>query len=129
VKQKLVAIAVSLTVALIRNLFEEWRFVPEVESMSRPVFSTRTGRLSLWLGGAALALFAFVRITREYIEGDVGAMNRTIVLAVARMRTPWLTITAIDVTALGSITPVRCHVKAVRALSIGNQRRRTGLFT
>ena len=70
------------------------------------MFSTRTGRLSLWLGGAALALFAFVRITREYIEGDVGAMDRTILLAVARMRTPWLTTTAIDVTALGSITLV-----------------------
>lgn len=74
--------------------------------MSRAVFSTRTGRLSLWLGGAALALFAFVRITREYIEGDVGAMDRTIMLAVARVRTPWLTIAAIDVTALGSITLV-----------------------
>jgi undecaprenyl-diphosphatase len=74
--------------------------------MSRPVFWTRTGHLSLWLGGAALALFAFVRITREYIEGDVGAMDRTILLAVARMRTPWLTTTAIDVTALGSITLV-----------------------
>jgi undecaprenyl-diphosphatase len=74
--------------------------------MSRAVFSTRAWRLSLWLGGAALALFAFVRITREYIEGDVGAMDRTIMLAVARMRTPWLTIAAIDVTALGSITLV-----------------------
>jgi len=74
--------------------------------MSRPLFPARTGRLSLWLGGAALALFAFVRITREYIEGDVGAMDRTIALAVARMRTPWLTIAAIDVTALGSITLV-----------------------
>jgi undecaprenyl-diphosphatase len=74
--------------------------------MSRPLLSTRAGRLSLWLAGAALALFAFVRITREYIEGDVGAMDRTIVLAVARMRMPWLTSTAIDVTALGSTTLV-----------------------
>jgi undecaprenyl-diphosphatase len=106
VKQKPVATAVSLTVAPIHNLFEGWRFVPEVESMSRPVFSTRTGRLSLWLGGAALALFAFVRITREYIEGDVGAVDRVIVLAVARTRAPWLTAAAMDVTALGSITLV-----------------------
>lgn len=74
--------------------------------MSRPLFSTRAGRLSLWLGGAALALFSFVRITREYIEGDVGSVDRTIVLAVTRMRTPWLTIAAFDVTALGSITLV-----------------------
>jgi len=74
--------------------------------MSRPLFSARAGSLCLWLGGATLAFFAFVRITREYIEGDVSAMDRTIVLAVARMRTPWLTIAAIDVTALGSITLV-----------------------
>ena len=84
----------------------ECKLFPGVESMSRALFSARAGRLSLWLAGAALALFAFVRITREYIEGDVGAMDRTIVLAVARMRMPWLTSTAIDVTALGSTTLV-----------------------
>jgi undecaprenyl-diphosphatase len=74
--------------------------------MSRPLFSARAGRLSLWLAGAALAILAFVRITRELIEGDVSALDRAILLAVARTRTPWLTITAIDVTALGSITLV-----------------------
>jgi hypothetical protein len=40
------------------------------------------------------------------IEGDVSAVDRAILLAVARARTPWLTIAAIDVTALGSITLV-----------------------
>jgi undecaprenyl-diphosphatase len=49
---------------------------------------------------------AFVRITRELSEGDVSAVDRAILLAVARARTPWLTIAAIDVTALGSITLV-----------------------
>src|SRR5579872_4257454 len=68
--------------------------------------STRGGRLSLWLGGAALALLTFIRITRELIEGDVNAADRAILLAVARRRTPWLTTTALDVTALGSITLV-----------------------
>ena len=38
--------------------------------ITRPLLSTRAGRLSLWLGGAALALLIFVRITRELIEGD-----------------------------------------------------------
>jgi hypothetical protein len=95
VKQKLIAIAEWLTVAPIRTLFEKWRFVPEVESVSRPVFSPRAGRLSLWLAGAALALLVFVRITRELIEGDVGAVDRAILLALAS-----------DVTALGSITLV-----------------------
>jgi undecaprenyl-diphosphatase len=74
--------------------------------MSRTLFSARAGRLSLWLGGAALAFLMFVRITRELIEGDVGAMDSAILLAVAKKRTPWLTIAAVDVTALGSITLV-----------------------
>jgi hypothetical protein len=77
-----------------------------VDFMSRTLFSARSGRLSLWLGGAALALGMFVRITREFIEGDVGVMDSAILLAVAKKRTPWLTITAVDVTALGSITLV-----------------------
>ena len=74
--------------------------------MSHNLLSAGAGRLSLWLGGAALALGTFVRITRELIEGDVGAMDSAILLAVAKKRTPWLTITAVDVTALGSITLV-----------------------
>ncbi len=74
--------------------------------MSRPLFLARAGRLSLWLGGAALAILTFIRITRELIEGDVSAFDRSILLAVAKMRTPWLTSTAVDVTALGSITLV-----------------------
>src|SRR5450756_1574157 len=84
----------------------ESRFVPEVESVSRPFFSARAGRLSLWLGGAALALLAFVRITRELIEGEVGALDSAILLTAAKARTPWLTMVAVDVTALGSITLV-----------------------
>jgi undecaprenyl-diphosphatase len=74
--------------------------------MSRTLFSVRAGRLSLWLGGAALAFAMFVRITRELVEGDVSAMDSAILFAVAKMRTPWLTIVAVDVTALGSITLV-----------------------
>jgi undecaprenyl-diphosphatase len=70
------------------------------------MFSAHTGRLSLWLGGAALALGMFVRITRELIEGDVGAMDTAILLAVSKKRAPWLTIAAVDVTALGSVTLV-----------------------
>lgn len=66
----------------------------------------RAGRLSLWLGGAALALLIFVRITRELMEGEVAAFDSAILLAAARTRTPWLTIAAVDVTALGSITLV-----------------------
>jgi len=67
---------------------------------------SRTGRLSLWLGGAALALLIFIRVTREFMEGEVSATDRAILLAVARLRRPWLTVAAVDVTALGSITLV-----------------------
>ena len=74
--------------------------------MSATLFSAGAGRLSLWLGGAALAFGMFVRITRELSEGDVGAMDSAILLAVAKRRTPWLTIAAVDVTALGSVTLV-----------------------
>ena len=71
--------------------------------MSRTLFSPRAGHFSLWLGGAALAFGMFVSITKELLEGDVGAMDSPILLAVAKKRTPWLTIAAVDVTALGSI--------------------------
>ena len=74
--------------------------------MSHTLLSAGAGRLSRGLGGATLALGTFVRITRELIEGDVSAMDSAILLAVARRRTPWLTIAAVDVTALGSITLV-----------------------
>ena len=74
--------------------------------MSRTLFSARAGLLTLWLGGAALAFLMFFRITRELIEGDADAMDRAILLAVTKERTTWLTIAAVDVTALGSITLV-----------------------
>lgn len=55
--------------------------------MSRALFSARAGRLCLWWGGAALALGTFIRITRELVEGEVGTMDGTILLAGAKRRT------------------------------------------
>jgi hypothetical protein len=49
-----------------------------------------------------LAFGTFVRITRALIEGEFGALDRGILLRVAKIRTPSLTSAAIDVTALGS---------------------------
>ncbi len=74
--------------------------------MNRHSLSMDTGRLSIWLGGAALAFGIFVRITRELMEGEVGAIDSAILHAVAMRRAPWLTNAAVDVTALGSITLV-----------------------
>jgi len=62
--------------------------------------------LALWMGSSALALLVFIRITRELVEGDVTAMDNAILRTVARTRAAWLTTTAVDVTALGSITLV-----------------------
>lgn len=75
-------------------------------NLNTPRFPPGTGRLCLWLGGAALAFLVFIRITRELIEGDVGSTDSAILLAVARRQTPWLTSMAVDITALGSITLV-----------------------
>jgi undecaprenyl-diphosphatase len=95
--------------------------------MSGAAFSARAWRLSWWLGGAALALLVFVRITRELMEGEVGAMDRAILLAVAKTRTPWLTTAAVDVTALGSITLVGLF-SAFTLLVLLVLRDRTGAF-
>jgi undecaprenyl-diphosphatase len=74
--------------------------------MKRPFLTARAGRLALWLSGAALALLVFVRITMELREGDVNALDHTILQSVEKLRTPALTSAAIDVTALGSTTLV-----------------------
>ncbi len=72
----------------------------------KPALSARGRRLCLWRGGAAFALLIFERITRELIEGDVNAADGAILLDVVKMRPPWLTAAAVDVTALGSVTVV-----------------------
>ena len=86
------------------KVFTQPRF--STRGFSTRGFSARAGSLSLWLGGAALALRIFLRITRELIEGEVGAMDNVILGAVVKARTPWLTTVSVDVTALRSVTLV-----------------------
>jgi len=62
--------------------------------------------LSLWLGAASLSFGIFVKITSELLENEVRGLDSSILTAVAKMRTPWLTGVALDLTALGSITLV-----------------------
>ena len=69
-------------------------------------FSTLPARLTLSLGGAALAFLTFILITRELVEGDVDGFDKQLMLAVDSMRNPWLTSVATDITALGSLTIV-----------------------
>lgn len=69
-------------------------------------FSSRAIRISLWLGTAALALALFIKITYELLEYEVSGVDRTILIAFANLRAPWLTGMAVNLTALGSVTLV-----------------------
>ena len=74
--------------------------------MNRPTLSARVGTLCLWWGGTALAFGTFVWITRELSEGEVGTIDIAVLQGVAKIRTPWLISTSVDLTALGSSTLV-----------------------
>ena len=59
-----------------------------------------------WTGLTMLAIGAFVEITKELVEGEVDVIDGAILLAIASARRSWLTIAAVDLTALGSITVI-----------------------
>jgi undecaprenyl-diphosphatase len=69
-------------------------------------FSDREKHLSFWLGAASLSFAIFVKITSELLENEVRGLDSSILTAIAKMRRPWLTGIAVDVTALGSMTLV-----------------------
>ncbi|MGB8325413.1 MAG: hypothetical protein WCE52_20815 [Candidatus Acidiferrum sp.] len=70
-------------------------------------FSSGATKLSLWLGAAAALAFAFfIKLTSELLEYEVSGLDVTILIGFAKARTPWLTVMAVDLTALGSITLV-----------------------
>lgn len=57
------------------------------------------------LAAAVAALATFLEISDELFEGgDLLAFDRALLRAMAALRLPWLTIVAIDITALGSLT-------------------------
>lgn len=68
--------------------------------------SDQEKRLSLWMGAASLSFGVFVKITSELRENEVHSLDSSILSAVAKIRRPWLTGVAVDLTALGSITLV-----------------------
>jgi undecaprenyl-diphosphatase len=63
-------------------------------------------RLTLWLGVTSLFFGIFVKITSELLENEVHGLDSSVLTAVAKIRRPWLTEVALDLTALGSITLV-----------------------
>ena len=66
----------------------------------------QAGCLFLWMGIASLAFGLFVHITRKLLEGDFDLVDRMILLFVVKIRSPWLTLAAVDLTALGSVSLV-----------------------
>jgi undecaprenyl-diphosphatase len=69
-------------------------------------FSARAVKASWRLGTASLAFGLFIKITSELLEHEVSGVDRTILIGFAKARTPWLTVVAVDLTALGSVTLV-----------------------
>lgn len=74
--------------------------------LSPPSLWGHEKRLSLWLGAACLSFAVFVKITAELRENEVHSLDSSIIAAIVKIRRPWLTSVAMDVTALGSITLV-----------------------
>lgn len=69
-------------------------------------FSAQAIKASWRLGTASLAFGLFFKITSELLEHEVSGVDRTILLGFATARTPWLTVVAMDLTALVSVTLV-----------------------
>ena len=95
--------------------------------MSRTNFSAGIGRLCLWWGGTALALGTFIWITRELCEGEVAPIDSYALKVFAKIRTPWLTSVAVDLTAVGSSTLIILFL-AVTLLLLIMLRDRLGVF-
>ena len=65
-----------------------------------------TVRSWFWIGLTALAFGVFIDVTKEMLEGEVGFVDQSILLTIAKIREPWMTAAAVDLTALGSATLV-----------------------
>ena len=79
----------------------------EIRQATEPAkFSDRAIKASWWLGTASLAFGLFIKITSELLEHEVSGVDRTILIGFAKTRTPWVTMVAVDLTALGSVTLV-----------------------
>lgn len=65
----------------------------------------RERRWLVYLAGALVALSTFLEISEELVEdSELMALDTALLHAVAELRLPWLTISAIDITSLGSAT-------------------------
>src|ERR1700688_4084672 len=69
-------------------------------------FWARAIKASWRLGTASRAFALFINITSELLEPEGVGVDDTILVCFAKARTPWLTLVAVDLTALGSVTLV-----------------------
>ncbi len=94
----------------------------------RSFLTERMIRVAAWSGAIALAVGAFLVITHEtIIEREGATIDRTILLWVARLRTPRLTGIMVDLTALGSPTLVTLFTVVTFAILIVLRDRRGAL--
>jgi undecaprenyl-diphosphatase len=61
-------------------------------------------KAALWLSGSALLALGFAKLTNGLVAGNVPSFDEPILETLAAVRSPTLTTTALDVTALGSAT-------------------------
>jgi undecaprenyl-diphosphatase len=76
-----------------------------------------TVRSFFWIGLTALAFGVFIDITKDMLEGEVGFLDQSILLAIGKIRAPWMTVAAVDLTALGSVTLV-CLFSAFTVITL-----------
>lgn len=63
-------------------------------------------QLTLWLGAAILGFSLVFLITHELLEQELFSIDHAILLGAGKIRVSWLTVIALDLTALGSMTIV-----------------------
>jgi undecaprenyl-diphosphatase len=68
--------------------------------------SIRVTQLTLWLGATILGFSLFFLITHELLEQELFSIDHAILLVAGKIRVHWLTVIALDLTALGSTTIV-----------------------
>lgn len=91
-------------------------------------FNSRNGRLLLWLGTSLLMSGLFVKITWELHEGPVlNSLDEQILRFIALLRSDYLTIWAVDMTAFGSPT-VLTIVTAIGLTVLSLNRDKAGFF-
>jgi undecaprenyl-diphosphatase len=88
-----------------------------------PVF-IRAARLSLWIGAAIVGFSVFFLVTREMLEQELFGIDHAILQGAGRIRAPWLTVAALDLTALGSsvVITLISAIALVVLLLLGDKR-------